>query len=208
LRTLALPQRLLLVPDAPRSALRNQEIQQLRNAQTALAGKWSSLANFGFTSIAGLPVSENFEVLRPHLSDRYWERRDVDVGRYAPIIRIPMVSSPSNFTSPSAVLIVVTAAVRRCPARSRRGPNPIDAFFSMTGDGFGFAVEQCSTAAAPAGLERPSSLFFRCIFSGRPALNGVDAWGNECVGASTDQGNRLLGPQNACLAEALPQEIA
>src|SRR5438128_10486377 len=27
-------------------------------------------------------------------------------------------------------------------------------------------------------------------------------------GASTDQGNRLLGPQNACLAEALPQEIA
>jgi len=61
----------------------------------------------------------------------------------APIIRIPMVSSPSNFTSPSAVLIVVTAAVRRCPARSRRGPNPIDAFFSMTGDGFGFAVEQC-----------------------------------------------------------------
>src|SRR5207302_11504155 len=25
----------------------------------------------------------------------------------------------------------VTAAVRRCPARSRRGPNPIDAFFSM-----------------------------------------------------------------------------
>src|SRR5437762_7569003 len=53
-------------------------------AQTALAGKWSSLANFGFTSIAGLPVSENFEVLRPHLSDRHWERRDVDVGRYAP----------------------------------------------------------------------------------------------------------------------------
>src|SRR5438128_10882625 len=77
----------------------------------------------------------------------------------------------------------------------------------MTGDGFGFAVEQCSTAAAPAGLERRSSLFFRCIFSGRPALNGVDAWGNECVGASTDQGNRLLGPQNACLAEALPQEM-
>jgi len=172
---------------------------------------WTSLIAAFLTRLTCLvgrpPPIFNFERCEGHLplarSDRYQASKS-----RAPIIRIPMVSSPSNFTSPSAVLIVVTAAVRRCPARSRRGPNPIDAFFSMTGDGFGFAVEQCSTAAAPAGLERPSSLFFRCIFSGRPALNGVDAWGNECVGASTDQGNRLLGPQNACLAEALPQEIA
>ena len=62
----------------------NREIQVLRKARAALAGNWSSLANFGFAPIAGSPVIENFEVLRPHLSDRQWERRDVDVGWYAP----------------------------------------------------------------------------------------------------------------------------
>lgn len=57
--------------------------------------------------------------------------------------------------------------------------------YGLTGDGFGFAVEQCFDGsslvsrsslrvAAPAGLGRPASLFFRCIFSG-PALNGVRA---------------------------------
>jgi hypothetical protein len=42
----------------------------LRNARAALAENWSSLANLGLTPIAGSPVMENFEVLRPHLSDR------------------------------------------------------------------------------------------------------------------------------------------
>jgi hypothetical protein len=60
--------------------------------------------------------------------------------------------------------------------------------YGLTGDGFGFAIEQCFDGsslvtrssrsslrvAAPAGLGRPASLFFRCIFSG-PPLNGVRA---------------------------------
>ena len=40
-------------PDALRGGLQNNEIKELRNAQTALAGNWSSLATFGFTPIAG-----------------------------------------------------------------------------------------------------------------------------------------------------------
>ena len=52
--------------------------------QAPVAGNWSSLASVGSTPISGSPVTENFEVLRPDLSDRRWKRRDVDVRRYAP----------------------------------------------------------------------------------------------------------------------------
>src|SRR5262245_41044696 len=72
---------------------------------------------------------------------------------------------------------------------------------------FGFAVEQCFDGhrglvtrssrsslrvAAPAGLERPSSLFLHRIFSGRPAPIGVDAWGSEFVAPEFDDMLHLL----------------
>ena len=63
-----------VVPDALRGGLQSQEIKELRGARAALAGNWSSLANFSFAPIAGSPVIEDFEVLRPHLSNRHWER--------------------------------------------------------------------------------------------------------------------------------------
>jgi hypothetical protein len=50
----------------------------------ASAKNWSSLGGVGFTPIAGAPVIENNNVLRPHRPGRRWERRHVDVWRYAP----------------------------------------------------------------------------------------------------------------------------
>src|SRR5438093_5353028 len=50
-------------------------------------------------------------------------RGPLALGAFRPIPSIKITGSDNT------VLIVVTAAVRRCPARSRRGPNPIDAFF-------------------------------------------------------------------------------